>query len=134
AWGLNWVFANLLHAAVVERGGRALLFPAWPGSGKSTLAASLACRGGRFLSDEFCVVQFDGSTVLPFARPIPLKNVSIAVIRAFEPGAYIGPVFPTTRKGDVAHVGVPAESVHRGREPAQIDAIVFPDFQAGAAV
>src|SRR5437763_10145582 len=61
-WGLNWVFCHrmhqylLLHAAVVERDGRALLLPAWPGSGKSTLAASLSCRGWRFLSDEFGIV------------------------------------------------------------------------------
>jgi len=139
-WGLNWVFVHrmhdylLLHAAVVERAGRGLLLPAWPGSGKSTLAASLSCRGWRFLSDEFGIVSFDGAAVLPFARPIPLKNASIAVMRAFDPGAVIGPVFPKTRKGDVAHLRVPAASVHRGREPARIDAIVFPDFQAGAAV
>ena len=139
-WGLNWVFCNrmhdhlLLHAAVVERAGRALLLPAWPGSGKSTLAASLACRGWRFLSDEFAVTPFDGATIVPFARPIPLKNESIAVMRAFEPDAFIGPVFPKTRKGDVAHLRVPVESVRRGREPARVGAIVFPDFRSGASV
>ena len=139
-WGLNWVFAHrmhdylLLHAAVVERDGRALLLPAWPGSGKSTLAASLSCRGWRFLSDEFGVVSLDGTAVLPFVRPIPLKNESIAVMRVFAPDAFIGPVFPTIRKGDVAHFRVPVESVHRGSESAQIGAVVYPDFQAGAAV
>jgi HprK-related kinase A len=139
-WGLNWVFANrmhqylLLHAAVVARDDRALLLPAWPGSGKSTLVASLACRGWRFLSDEFGIVPFGGTCVLPFTRPAALKNESIAVIQAFDANAFIGPVFSKTRKGDVAHFRVPAASVHKGREPAEIDAIVFPDFQAGAPV
>lgn len=139
-WGLNWIFANrthqylLLHAAVIARDGRALLLPAWPGSGKSTLAASLACRGWRFLSDEFAIVPFDEARVLPFTRPAALKNESIDVIRAFEPGAFIGPVFPKTRKGDVAHFRVPAASLHKGHEAADIIAIVFPDFQPGAKV
>ena len=139
-WGFNWVFCNrmhgylLLHSAVVERDDRAVLLPAWPGSGKSTLAASLSCRGWRFLSDEFGVVSFDDAKVFPFARPAALKNESIAVMRAFDPGAFIGPVFPKTPKGDVAHFRVPKESVRRAREPAQIGAIVFPDFQVGAAV
>jgi HprK-related kinase A len=142
-WGLNWVFGQrmhsylLLHAAAVERGGHALLLPAWPGSGKSTLAASLACRGWRLLSDEFGVVKLaEGKghpTVLPFARPVALKNESIAVMRAFAPDAVFGPIFPKTRKGNVAHLGVPQESVARGSEPAGIGAIVFPDFQSGTS-
>jgi HprK-related kinase A len=137
-WGLNWVFGQrmhgylLLHAAVVERGGQALVLPAWPGSGKSTLAASLACRGWRLLSDEFGVVTLSTAQVLPFARPVALKNESIEVIRAFDPGAVSGPVFPRTRKGAVAHFRVPEESVLRGAEAADVALIVFPDFQPGA--
>jgi HprK-related kinase A len=136
-WGLNWVFGHrmnaylLLHAAVVERGGQALLLPAWPGSGKSTLSSSLACRGWRLLSDEFGVVAFSGTEVLPFARPVALKNESIEVMRAFGPGAYFGPLFPKTRKGNVVHFRAPEESVLRGNEPATVAAIVFPDFQSG---
>jgi HprK-related kinase A len=139
-WGLNWVFGHrmhaylLLHAAAVERRGQALLLPAWPGSGKSTLAASLACRGWRLLSDEFGVVTFSGTQVLPFARPVALKNESIAVMRAFAPDASFGPTFPKTRKGSVAHLRVPEDSALRGNEPANIAAIVFPDFQAGTTL
>ena len=135
-WGLNWVFAQrmhehlLLHAAVVERDGRAVLLPAWPGSGKSTLAVSLACAGWRFLSDEFGVVE-DGGRVRPFVRPAALKNESIAVIRGLAPSA-LGPVYPRTRKGAVAHFRVPPQSLARGAEPATIGAVVFPDFAPDA--
>jgi HprK-related kinase A len=137
-WGLNWVFAHrmheflLLHSAVVERAGRAVLLPAWPGSGKSTLAASLACAGWRFLSDEFGVVDHDGF-VHPFARPTALKNESIAIVRALAPDR-VGPVYPRTRKGAVAHLRVLPDSLARAAEPARIGAVVFPDFSAGATL
>jgi hypothetical protein len=139
-WGVNWVFAHrmhqhlLLHAAVVERNGRAVLLPAWPGSGKSTLAASLAFRGWRYLSDEFGIVSLPTLSVLPFPRPAALKNESIDVMRRFAPQARIGPTFPRTRKGAVAHLRVPDANVRRAAEPASIAAVVFPDFQAGAKV
>lgn len=139
-WGLNWVFCHrmheylLLHAAVVERGGRGLVLPAWPGSGKSTLAAALSCKGWRFLSDEFGVVTGSGTQALPFARPLALKNESIDVVRDLDPSVFIGPKFPKTRKGTVAHFRVPEESVRRGCEPTRVSAIVFPDFHSGETV
>jgi len=138
-WGLNWVFVHrmheylVLHSSVVERDGRAVLLPAWPGSGKSTLAASLAVRGWRYLSDEFGVIATDSARVVPFVRPAALKNASIGVMRAFAPDSFIGPLFPGTRKGEVAHFSTPAENVRRGGESVDVAAIVFPDFQAGEA-
>jgi len=139
-WGLNWVFAHrkheylLLHAAVVDRDGRGLVMPAWPGSGKSTLAASLTCRGWRLLSDEFGVVTLPGAEVIPFARPVALKNESIDVIRAIDSAASIGPLFPKTRKGTVAHYRAPALSIRSGSESTRVAALVFPDFQSGATI
>jgi HprK-related kinase A len=139
-WGVNWVFGQrmhrylLLHAAVVARGERAVLLPAWPGSGKSTLAASLAVRGWRYLSDEFGVVDPADATVRAFARPAALKNESIAVMRAFAPDAVMGPVFSGTRKGDVAHLRVPRDSVRQSERRLRVAAVVFPDFTAGAGV
>jgi HprK-related kinase A len=52
-WGLNWCVAGhahhylMLHAAVLERNGRALVLPGDPGAGKSTLTAALMLSGWR---------------------------------------------------------------------------------------
>ncbi|WP_295431462.1 HprK-related kinase A [uncultured Thiodictyon sp.] len=136
-WGINWCIGTrahrylLLHAGALERGGRALLLPAMPGSGKSTLSTALAFRGWRFLSDEFGVILPGAATVAPLPRAIPLKNRSIQVIRDFAPEAVMGPVFEKTRKGDVAHVRPPHDSLARQLENAAPGWIVFPCFRAG---
>ena len=138
-WGINWCVATrahqylMLHAGVVEKNGKAILLPAWPGSGKSTLCAALSQCGWRLLSDEFALVQPADLGIVPFPRPISLKNESIAVIRASFPEAILGPEFPNTRKGTVAHLRPSASSVARAGEITQPGWIVFPKFQAGAA-
>lgn len=135
-WGLNWCIAIrahqylMLHAAVLERDGHALLMPAMPGSGKSTLCAALAHRGWRLLSDEFGLLHPQTGQVWPLPKPIPLKNRSIAVIREAIPEAIMGPVFPGTRKGDVSHVKPPADSALRQLEPATPAWVLFPRYQA----
>ncbi len=139
-WGLNLVTAMrhqsylMLHAAVVERGGRALLLPAAPGHGKTTLCAALAHRGWRLLSDEFGLLRPGSTQLLPVPRLMPLKNESIAVIRTFAPNALIGPEIIGTRKGTVAHVRPPGDSVARARESARAGWVVFPRWVAGAAL
>jgi HprK-related kinase A len=138
-WGLNWCLAErcntylLLHAGVVERAGVAVILPALPGSGKSTLTAALTVSGFRLLSDEFGVVRLDDGLCMPMLRPIALKNESIGVITGLCADAAFGPVFPGTRKGDVAHLAPDAESVSKRHLPAAARLIVFPRFQAGAA-
>lgn len=137
-WGLNWCIATLahryllLHAAVVCKNGNALILPAFPGSGKSTLCAALVHRGWRLFSDEFGIVRPENGRVIPMPRPIPLKNKSIEVIREFAPAADLGPLFPKTRKGTVAHLRAPTSSI----EQMDIDVlprwIIFPRFQAQA--
>jgi len=137
-WGINWCVATrahhllMLHAAVVERGGLAMLFPAWPGHGKSTLCAALIHSGWRLLSDEFGLVRPCDGMLLPIPRLIPLKNESIAVIGRFRPEAVIGPCFFGTRKGTVAHVRPPTESVSRSQEPARPRWLIFPRWVADA--
>ncbi len=139
-WGLNWCIAThahqflMLHAAVLERDGHALLLPATPGSGKSTLCAALAHRGWRLLSDEFGLIRPETGDVWPLPKPIPLKNRSIEVIREAIPEARIGPLFTGTRKGDVAHVKPPCDSARRQQEPARPAWILFPHYQAGSPI
>lgn len=140
-WGLNWCVANrahrylMIHAAVLERGGRAVLLPAPPGSGKSTLCAALAYRGWRLLSDELTLIRPEDRMIEPLPRPVSLKNASINIMRSYladsEQAVFTTPVH-TTLKGMVAHLRAPADAVARSGECARPAWIVFPRYQAGA--
>ncbi|NOR68274.1 MAG: HprK-related kinase A [Methylomarinum sp.] len=138
-WGLNWCIANhsnhflILHAAVVEKNGYAIVFPAAPGSGKSTLCAGLVSRGWRLLSDEMAIIEPETLSLVSVVRPISLKNESIDVIKAFAPDFEFGSITRDTAKGTVTHIKAPIESLNREQEKAQPACIVFPKYQAGAA-
>jgi len=138
-WSTNWLVGRrlndclLLHAGVVERGGAALVMPATPGSGKSTLTAALAQRGWRLLSDEFGALDPASGQLRPVLKPVALKNESIDVISNWSATAVIGPRFPKTRKGTVAHLAASADDVARVHEPAPFGAVVLPRWSAGSA-
>ena len=137
-WGGNWLIGQrfndllLLHAGAVERDGLALVLPAMPGSGKSTLAAALSLSGWRLLSDEFGAYDPQSRAFRPMLKPIALKNESIDVIRRFSPQARLGPLFPKTRKGTVAHLAADADAVARRREPAVPGAVILPRWIQGS--
>lgn len=138
-WGLNWCIAGhahhylLLHAAVLEKNGRALILPGHPGAGKSTLTAALSLSGFRLLSDEMALIDRDDGMLVPLARPVNLKNASIDIIRAFAPQAVFGDTVRDTHKGTVAHLKPSADSVRRAQEKARPALVVFPRWQADAA-
>lgn len=137
-WSINWCAATranqyvMIHAAVLERGGRALILPGVTGAGKSTLCAGLAHRGWRLFSDEFALIRPGDGALDPWPRPISLKNVSIDVIRRWAPEAYMSASVPNTNKGTVAHVRPPTDSVRRAAEPAAPAWLVFPTFTRDA--
>jgi HprK-related kinase A len=137
-WGCNWLIGNrlnhllLFHSGALERNGLTLLLPATPGSGKSTLSAALSLRGWRLLSDEFGAFDPAAGHFRAILKPIALKNESIDVILRFEPQALIGPRFPKTRKGTVAHLAAQPDAVRRRTEPAQPGAIILPRWEAGS--
>jgi HprK-related kinase A len=136
-WGLNWAIAAhchqfvMVHSAVVERSGRAMLLPAPPGSGKSTLCAGLVARGWRLLSDELALIDLESRAIVPLPRPISLKNRSIGVISDFWPGAPMSPVVHDTTKGDVVHVQPPASDVRMAGVTAHPGWVVLPHFEPG---
>ena len=137
-WGLNWCVASqmhsylLIHAAVVERNGVAIILPAPPGSGKSTLCAGLVSRGWRLFSDELAIISMADGRVVPCPRPIGLKNESIQIMRDYEPQAVISRESHDTRKGTVALMKAPSESIRRADEAARVGGVIFPRYQAGA--
>lgn len=138
-WGLNRVIAEtvhhylVIHAASVERGGRALILPGEPGSGKSTLTAGLVHRGWRLLSDEMTMIDPATAELVALARPISLKNDSIDLLRRFAPDAVLSRPAERTIKGTIALAKPPADSARRVDERALPAWIVFPTFEQGAA-
>jgi hypothetical protein len=133
-WGLNWcVYGQChqhltLHAAVLERNGRALILPAPSGSGKSTLCAGLLFSGWRLLSDELALIDPRQCNLLPLPRPVSLKNASIDVIRRFAPQVEFGSMIRETTKGVVAHFPAPAAAVAAAAERAEPGWIVLPKY------
>lgn len=138
-WGVNWCISNhtyqylILHAAVIEKNGKALILPGQPGAGKSTLCAALVCRGWRLLSDEMAVIDMHSKELIPIVRPINLKNNSIKIIKNFAPDAKFGHSFLDTAKGTVAHMRPPENSYLQSTTRVFASRIVFPHYQASAA-
>lgn len=136
-WGLNWCVAKcanqhlIVHAAVVERGGHAIIMAAPPGSGKSTLCAGLVAHGWRLLSDELALISLEEGRLTPIPRPVSLKNHSIDVMRNFSSEITIGPETADTTKGVVAYMKAPDESVERADERARLAWIVCPKYLKG---
>jgi len=137
-WSMNWCISMhahhylLLHSAVIEREGCAVILPAPPGSGKSTLCAGLVHRGWRLLSDELALISLTDAAITPLGRPISLKNQSIDIIRNFVPGAVFSRVVHDTSKGSVSLLKVPPETLTRIRETAQPRWVIFPKYVAGS--
>jgi hypothetical protein len=135
---LNWAAAGcevsplVIHSAVVERDGRALIMPAPSGSGKSTLSAALAWRGWRLLSDEMAVFCFEDGQVRPNPRPVSLKNQAIDLMAAFEPRARFSRTYRGTPKGDIAYMEPPPGAIERAGEMAVPGLVVGPTYRKGA--
>lgn len=134
-WGLNWCVAAhahqylIVHAAVVERNGRAFIFPAPPGSGKSTLCAALVNRGWRLMSDELGLIDIESRQVSGMARAVNLKNRSIDLIQQFAPEARFTAPVPDTTKGTIALMRPPTASVQRAGEASRPACVILPRYQ-----
>ncbi|HEX8655850.1 MAG TPA: HprK-related kinase A [Allosphingosinicella sp.] len=124
----------LLHAATVERGGKAVILTGESGAGKSTLAALLGERGWRLMGDEFALLDCESALLHPFPRAISLKNGSIEVMRKVAGEGRFGPVLEGTPKGTIRHLKPRADAVARMTEPARPALILFPRFGSERAM
>jgi HprK-related kinase A len=138
-WGLNWCIGNhahqflILHAAAIEKNGRAAILPGPAGAGKSTLTAYLVHNGWRLLSDELALLSLADGCVTALARPISLKNQSIDIIERAVPRAIISRRCEDTAKGTVALLKAPSDSVAQIAETARPAWVIFPRYQQGVA-
>ncbi len=136
-WGLNWCVGNqahrrvAVHAAVLERNGRAMIFSGASGAGKSKLCAALALQGLRLFSDEFALIDPDSGLLTPLPRPIALKNASIEIIRRRSTDTVFGPEGVDIEGARFVHMKPPLESVRRAREEAAPAWVIVPRWVAG---
>jgi len=133
-WGLNWAIAQhamhylIIHSAVVEKSGKAIIFPGIPGAGKSTLCAALCHHGWRLLSDEQALISVKNGQISPLARPICLKNESIDIISKLCPDAKFGTTVRGTSKGDLSHIKAPTDALALIDQCSKPSLIVFPQY------
>jgi HprK-related kinase A len=124
----------LLHAASVEKDGRALILTGESGSGKSTLSALLGANGWRFMGDEFVLIDPESGELRAFPRPVSLKNASISVMEAALPDDRFGPRLKGTPKGDIRHLRPDTTALAAMDRPATPRLILFPRFGYETAV
>lgn len=124
----------LLHAATVEKGGKALLMTGESGAGKSTLAALLGEQGWRLMGDEFALLDLEKGSLHPFPRAISLKNGAIKVVEQYVASSRLGPPLHGTPKGTIRHLRPRDEAIGRMREPATPALILFPRFGSERAI
>ena len=65
-----------LHSAAVERDGSALLLAGPSGAGKTTMTMEFVERGWSLLSDDVAPIRVEDHKVLPFPKPIGLRDVA----------------------------------------------------------
>lgn len=136
-WGVNWCVASYqhrylaIHAAVLEKDGQALIMPAPPGSGKSTLCAVMMLNGWRLLSDEMCLVDLISGMLVPYVRPLSLKNQSLDVIKRYYPDAEIRQITQGTTKGTVGYLLPSKTSWQHYTQDARAAWVVFPKYDSG---
>lgn len=124
----------LLHAATVEKDGRALIMTGESGAGKSTLAALLGERGWRLMGDEFALLDMESGDLVPFPRAISLKNGAIKVMEAEVAADRFGPRLDGTPKGAIRHLRPNDAAIGRMGEGASPALILFPRFGEAEAV
>ncbi len=124
----------VLHAGSVARGPDGLILIGDSGAGKSTMSATLGWLPDRwrFMGDEFALLALDQHHLLPFPRPISLKNQSIAIMEARVPSEHFGPVQRETIKGTIRHLRPPQSALDAMAEPAHPRLLIAPRFEAGA--
>jgi len=122
----------LLHAASVEKDGRALILTGESGAGKSTLAAMLGERGWRLMGDEFALLDLEDGRLRAFPRAVSLKNGAIKVMERTVPADRFGPLLEGTPKGAIRHLRPRADALAAMAEPARPALILFPRFGEAA--
>lgn len=125
--GLNAHF--LMHGAVLERDGIALVLPGIAGSGKTTLAAILAIQGWQLYSDELVVLDVQTGTIRPCPFPMSIKPGSVDVLQPLYPELPQRQLWNRDDGQQVRYLLPPKESMPDSlEEEAKPAVLIFPKY------
>jgi len=113
-----------IHAAVLARGGRAVLFPGRSGAGKSTLALALAKRNWTYLSDEIAPVEMQDLRVHPFPRGIKLRPEGVGLFPFLRDQASLA-------GGQRQYLRLRESSLTLAASPHEVSCLIFPEYRPG---
>lgn len=134
---VDWLLARLgryvqLHAAVVQRGGRAIVLAGGPDAGKTSMACALGLAGWGVMGDEVALVEPRGSRVLSFPRAMLVESGTVRrlpELRRVEPRR----VELDRGPASVRYVN-PASVGGKVRDRARICAVAFPEWSKKGSV
>ncbi len=118
----------MLHAAVVERDGGAVVMPGASGAGKSTLTTALITSGWRLLSDEVTIIGSRDGLLRPHPRPISLKNEAIDLITNRYPELVATRRYEGTTKGTVVFLRAPLDAIQNADSCAKPFLVIAPNY------
>lgn len=119
----------LVHAAVAEHEGTAILLPAPQESGKSTLVAGLVRAGLGYLTDETAAVDTGSLEVRPYPRSIALDPGSWPLLPDLRPRAGAGLARFSASQWAVDPRAIRADAI---ASPCVPGLVVTPRFEPGA--
>lgn len=120
----------LFHAAVLEKKGRAFLFPGDAGSGKTTLVATLARCGYNFFADELALIDPQSGCVTPLPLPMSIKAGSVPVLSGLYPELDQLTVYTRADGKDVKILSPILDSKFNQNQHAWPAAIIFPRYDS----
>ena len=134
---VQWLLGRLrryvqLHAAAVERRGRAVVIAGGPESGKTSLACALGLAGWHVMSDEVALIEPRSSTVASFPRSMLVKSGTarrLPDLLRVKPHRVVLDDRPTA----VRYVS-PAFAGDKARGRAAVSALAFPVWSRRSSV
>jgi|GEM_PF-3197022 len=134
---VNWLLRRFrryvhVHAAVVERRGRAVVLAGGPDAGKTSLACALGLAGWGVMSDEVALIEPRGLTAASFPRAMLVKSGTarrLPELRITEPRRVL------LNEGMTSLRYVDPESLSgAAREQAKIAVVAFPEWSKKSAI
>jgi hypothetical protein len=124
-----------LHAATVDWQGHGITFGGTSGAGKSSLCTAALLHGANYLSDEYSLLDKEGS-ITPFPRPLQWDNNDHPAFSRQD--MHDSGLFGEGSYAFTGHDGQPVTSLlwhprHLGNAPAKMSLLILPRFDASIA-